>query len=72
MNLEKFNNLQLKSITDEMYMERLNDSNYLINKVADNEKEFEMLLHLKQVIKNEMIQELNKHIDSFKFFAGVR
>ena len=67
MNIELFKELQ--NSNDEIRNEKLESVNFLINRLCENEVEFEILNHIIKIVKKDMIKELDKHIESFKFFS---
>jgi len=67
MNIELFKELQ--NSNDEIRNEKLESVNFLINRLCENEVEFEILNHIIKMVKKDMIKELDKHNESFKFFS---
>lgn len=59
----------LKATDDEFIQEKLQSSNYLINKICENKDEVDFINYLIHTVKIEMFAKLDKQIETFKFFA---
>lgn len=45
---------------------------WLINCLAENQEEYQILFKLKQLIKTEITEEFEKHFQSAKFFVNQK